>query len=166
MLNLVCWLWVEWIRWHKDNLSACLDKWREHRTQTLGKKSISLTLIILSTFTQGSAMCVFVRTCLYVFMYRSDIKPLWLRFHWKKEKSYACFESAALQESRADCGLYSGSIAPYLQENIGTGGLVVSTSLKLEAGERNCPPPIPLASVSVQTQEHPQRSTTMEGILP
>lgn len=41
-------------------------------------------------------------------------------------------------------------------------------SLKLEAGPSRGPfrPPLPLARVSFPTQEHPQRSTTMEGILP
>lgn len=86
----------------------------------------------------------------------------------ERKESYAGGESAALREDRAVCGLYSGSVAPCSAGK--HRNWWIGCVKKSEVGGRTKPqplrPPLPLTRISVPTQEHPQRSTTMEGILP
>lgn len=151
---------------YEYNLSACLYKWTEHRTPRQKEKESFWITLIISVYIHSKVQHV----CVCVFLHPSDFKPLWLRFHWRREKKkcYAGCESAALREGRAVCGLYSGSIAPCSAGKHWNWwiGCVKKSEVGGRTGPQPLRPPLSLARVSDPTQEHPQRSTTMEGILP
>lgn len=121
----------------------CLLVWINGQNMKLERKEKSFWITwIISVYVHSKVQHVFV------FLHQSDIKPLDFT-GGKESESYGGCQSAALREGRAFCGLYSGSIAPCRcrKRSTGSGGLVVSKSLTVEAppsqlkGIHNGPPP-------------------------